>query len=87
MRRGILNVTIFGSIIAACVTAGACGPIGSDGSTSLPPEAAAPVPDTGTPVVDTGTGTVTDTGTPAADTGTGGDAGPDAIGDGDAPSE
>jgi hypothetical protein len=83
MRRGILNATILGSIFAGCLAAGACGPIGSDGSTSLPPEAAAPVPDAGTPAVDTGT----DTGTAAVDSGTGEDAAVDAIVDTDGAAE
>jgi hypothetical protein len=86
MRRGILNVTLSGSIFAACLAAGACGPIGSDGSTSLAPEAAAPVPDTGTPAVDAGTAG-TDSGTSATDSATGGDATGDAIVDSGTPAE
>jgi hypothetical protein len=69
-------VTIFGSVFATCLVAGACGPIGGDGTTSLAPEAAAPAP-----TVDSGTdsGVAADTGTSAGDSGGGEDAPADAL--------
>jgi len=77
-------------MLGVCLAiAAACGPIGSDGTTSLAPEAAPPVPDSSTPVVDSGvdSGTRADTGPGTADSEAGADAFADAVVGSDAPAD